>query len=175
MDRFDFDVREQIPNSGLDTLPQFGAPKNIIARLSAVEEWRAMKQTPADWAAQVNDWAQSRLVTEALDEAAEALDGPGEITCDVLASGKGCAAAEAASCSRPAAQRSEVLSAHEARQWVLPVVFVCGMVEKQFPQFHRQDPFFPRTRREDRSMATESGCARRSSSSGRSGRYSKRR
>ncbi len=36
-----------------------------------------------------------------------------------------------------------VLSAQEARQWVLPVVFVCGMVEKQFPQFHPQDPFFP--------------------------------
>ena len=36
-----------------------------------------------------------------------------------------------------------VMSAHEARQWVLPVVFVCGMVEKQFPQFHKQDPFFP--------------------------------
>ena len=35
-----------------------------------------------------------------------------------------------------------VMSAHEARQWVLPVVFVCGMVEKQFPQVHRQDPFF---------------------------------
>ena len=28
-------------------------------------------------------------------------------------------------------------------QWSLPVVFVCGMVEKQFPQFHRADPFFP--------------------------------
>jgi ATP-dependent helicase/DNAse subunit B len=26
---------------------------------------------------------------------------------------------------------------------VLPVVFVCGMVEKQFPRLHRQDPFFP--------------------------------
>ncbi|PWU03949.1 MAG: hypothetical protein C5B51_17815, partial [Terriglobia bacterium] len=36
-----------------------------------------------------------------------------------------------------------VLSAHEARQWALPVVFVCGMVEKQFPQIHRPDPFFP--------------------------------
>ncbi len=35
-----------------------------------------------------------------------------------------------------------VMSAHEARQWVLPVVFVCGMVEKQFPKFHQQDPFF---------------------------------
>src|ERR1035438_4136877 len=36
-----------------------------------------------------------------------------------------------------------VISAPEARQWVLPIVFVCGMVEKQFPQFHKQDPFFP--------------------------------
>jgi ATP-dependent helicase/DNAse subunit B len=36
-----------------------------------------------------------------------------------------------------------VLSAPEARQWVVPVVFVCGLVEDQFPQFHRQDPFFP--------------------------------
>jgi hypothetical protein len=36
-----------------------------------------------------------------------------------------------------------VLSAHEARQWVLPVVFVCGLVEKSFRKFHRQDPFFP--------------------------------
>jgi ATP-dependent helicase/DNAse subunit B len=37
----------------------------------------------------------------------------------------------------------QVIGAHEARQWSLPVVFVCGMVEKQFPQFHRADPFFP--------------------------------
>jgi ATP-dependent helicase/DNAse subunit B len=36
-----------------------------------------------------------------------------------------------------------VLSAPEARQWSLPIIFICGMVEKQFPQFHRQDPYFP--------------------------------
>jgi hypothetical protein len=36
-----------------------------------------------------------------------------------------------------------VLSAPEARQWVLPIVFVCGLVEKQFPRFHPQDAFFP--------------------------------
>jgi ATP-dependent helicase/DNAse subunit B len=35
-----------------------------------------------------------------------------------------------------------VLDAHEARQWRLPVVFVCGLVEKQFPRSHNQDPFF---------------------------------
>jgi ATP-dependent helicase/DNAse subunit B len=36
-----------------------------------------------------------------------------------------------------------MLSAHEARQWVLPVVFVCGLVERLFPKVHRQDLFFP--------------------------------
>jgi ATP-dependent helicase/DNAse subunit B len=40
-----------------------------------------------------------------------------------------------------------VLGAHEARQWRLPVVFVCGLVEKQFPKFHSQDPFFPEAAR----------------------------
>lgn len=37
----------------------------------------------------------------------------------------------------------QVLSAYEARQWSLPVVFVCGLVEKQFPRYFPQDPFFP--------------------------------
>ncbi len=40
-----------------------------------------------------------------------------------------------------------VIDAHEARQWRLPVVFVCGLVEKQFPKFHTQDPFFPEAAR----------------------------
>jgi len=40
-----------------------------------------------------------------------------------------------------------VLGAHEARQWRLPVVFMCGLVEKQFPKFHTQDPFFPEAAR----------------------------
>ncbi len=36
-----------------------------------------------------------------------------------------------------------VLSVFEARQWRLPVVLVCGMVEKQFPRYYSQDPIFP--------------------------------
>ena len=36
-----------------------------------------------------------------------------------------------------------VLDAHEARQWRLPIIFVCGLIERQFPKFHAQDPFFP--------------------------------
>lgn len=42
----------------------------------------------------------------------------------------------------------QVLSAHEARQWTLPAVFVCGLVEDSFPRKHRQDVFFPDADRE---------------------------
>lgn len=33
-----------------------------------------------------------------------------------------------------------VLDVFEARQWELPIVFVCGMVERNFPQYHRENP-----------------------------------
>ena len=42
----------------------------------------------------------------------------------------------------PDARRNvvHVMDAHEARQWELPIVFVCGLVERHFPQYHREDP-----------------------------------
>ncbi|MEI9811282.1 MAG: hypothetical protein WDO18_00785 [Acidobacteriota bacterium] len=36
-----------------------------------------------------------------------------------------------------------VLDAHEARQWSLPIVFVCGMTERHFPQHHRENAIVP--------------------------------
>ncbi|MGH7330465.1 MAG: hypothetical protein ACREJX_19120, partial [Polyangiaceae bacterium] len=33
-----------------------------------------------------------------------------------------------------------MLDVFEARQWELPVVFVCGLTERHFPQYHREDP-----------------------------------
>ncbi|MCP5110321.1 MAG: hypothetical protein GY953_05755 [bacterium] len=35
-----------------------------------------------------------------------------------------------------------VMDVYEARQWELPVVFVCGLVERQFPQHHQENPLF---------------------------------
>ncbi len=35
-----------------------------------------------------------------------------------------------------------VIDVYEARQWELPVVFVCGLLEKEFPRYHSQDPIF---------------------------------
>jgi ATP-dependent helicase/DNAse subunit B len=144
LDRFDFAVRQQVPNSGLEALREMGAPENAMARLVEIEEWRALKLNARDWAARVNGWARSELVAEALDEAAEALDAVAEIGIDEY-----WRAVKAVLRLKPLRTKDGrrnvvyVLSAHEARQWVLPVVFVCGMVEKHFPQFHRQDPFFP--------------------------------
>jgi ATP-dependent helicase/DNAse subunit B len=36
-----------------------------------------------------------------------------------------------------------VVSVFEARQWEIPVAFVCGLVERQFPRHYGQDLFFP--------------------------------
>jgi len=33
-----------------------------------------------------------------------------------------------------------VLDIYEARQWELPIAFVCGLNERHFPQYHREDP-----------------------------------
>lgn len=32
-----------------------------------------------------------------------------------------------------------IMDVFEARQWELPVVFVCGLTERNFPQYHRED------------------------------------
>lgn len=144
LDRFDWEVRKQIPNAGLEPLPELGAPAELVDRFAALEEWRPMVSTPAEWAERIGDWARSRLLEEALGEAAEAFDGDAAVGLETY-----WRAVKAVLRLLPLrtvdARRNvvNVLSAHEARQWVLPVVYVCGMVEKQFPQFHRQDPFFP--------------------------------
>jgi len=175
MDRFDFAVREQIPNAGLGVLKGLaGAVENPLSRLidslAALEEWRSFEMKPADWAARfrtlrnwyrvarpqaapLRDALRARLGTEAavldlwddaLEEAAQALD-PHRL----LPLGGFWRAVKAVLRLKPLRLQDgrrnvvHVLSAHEARQWALPVVFVCGLVEKQFPRFHRQDPYFP--------------------------------
>ena len=33
-----------------------------------------------------------------------------------------------------------VIDVYEARQWELPVVFVCGLIEREFPRYHAENP-----------------------------------
>ena len=182
MDRFDFDVREQIPNAGLSGLrslllgdegqPRPGAERLLhkLDSLAALEEWRAFALTPKDWAARFS------TLRTLFRPAPPAASGTHEMALQ-WRSQSDRARSLRRSARRSGARRSmprreigiaeywravksvlrlkplrledgrrnvvHVMSAHEARQWVLPIVFVCGMVEKQFPQFHKQDPFFP--------------------------------
>ncbi len=53
--------------------------------------------------------------------------------------------------AEPVDQRRDgvhVLTAYEARQWELPLVFVCGLVENQFPRHHSEDLLFSSSDRE---------------------------
>ena len=182
MDRFDFDVRLQIPNAGLGALKSLligddGQPVSSeaarllhkIDRLARIEEWRSFALAPLDWAERLrglrpmfrparpapdvsheqalecrSNSAALELFDESLTEAGEALDPGREIGLEEY-----WRAVQAVIRMKPLRLEDgrrnvvHVLSAPEARQWELPVVFVCGLVEKRFPQFHRQDPFFP--------------------------------
>lgn len=171
VDSFDFAVREQTPNSGLGVLKSFTQNEAIHHRLDAlgaIEEWRSFVLTPRDWAARLRTLrnlyrasiqespghdlallyrgqaAALDAFDEALDEAAQALDSEHTISLpDFWRSVKSVLRLKPLRLDDGRRNVVHVLSAPEARQWVLPVVFVCGLVEKQFPQFHRQDPFFP--------------------------------
>ena len=143
----------------------------LLDALAALEEWRAFQLKPADWAARFHTlqnlyrpvrppegadhalallWrsqsAALELFHEALGEAAQAQD-PDRL----LGIGEYWRAVQSVLRLKPLrlapvdGRRNvvHVLSAQEARQWVLPVIFVCGMVEKQFPQFRPPNAFFP--------------------------------
>src|SRR5208283_3571055 len=174
LDRFDFAVREQIPNASLGGLkalaedPGAEALEHKLAALGEIEEWRQFELTPRNWAARLrllrnlfrparpdpaarHGWQVWRsqaaaldLFDQALDETAAALDPRHSIPLDPF-----WRALKTILRLKPLrfedGRRNvvHVLSAHEARQWVLPVVFVCGMVNRQFPQAPRQDAFFP--------------------------------
>jgi ATP-dependent helicase/DNAse subunit B len=171
MDCFDFAVREQIPNAGLGALKALlvdapGAERlmRLIDALGAIEEWRSFEMLPKDWAARFRTLrnlfrpdasslgralplpemaAVLNLFDQALDEAAQALELRSIGIEDFWRVVKSVLRLKPLRLADGRRNVVHVLSAEEARQWVLPVVFVCGMVEKQFPRFHRQDPFFP--------------------------------
>jgi ATP-dependent helicase/DNAse subunit B len=144
----------------------------LIEEMGALEEWLSFVLLPKDWARRFatlrnlfrpavasSDTADPELVLmwrsqtaalslfdEALAETAAALDPSAEIPLEPF-----WRTVESVLRLKPLrfwhhdARHNvvHVLSAPEARQWVLPIVFVCGLVEQQFPQFHKQDAFFP--------------------------------
>jgi len=168
-DRFDFAVRLGLPGQGLESLCAHAAgPRlpELIEQCAKIEPWRASKETAAAWSARVASlaglfvpsgthgpltperaevwrsqaWAL-RQFRAAMDEAAEAFDGDASVSlAEFWAAAK--AVLQLSSLRVPDHRRDvvHVMDVLESRQWELPVVFVCGLLEKRFPQYHSQNP-----------------------------------
>ncbi|HXP85960.1 MAG TPA: PD-(D/E)XK nuclease family protein [Bryobacteraceae bacterium] len=133
--------------------------------LTAMELWRRERVSAGEWAErfkslrtlvstpriedrvsrlQADAWRSTAAALEAfgevMDQAVAAL-GPGPIS---LGSFGNLArlALRLAPLRVPDRRRDvvHIMDVFEARQWELPVVFVCGLTERHFPQYHREDP-----------------------------------
>jgi ATP-dependent helicase/DNAse subunit B len=167
-DRFEFDVLGRAPGAGLESLRAMAGPSLVptVNSLDALTPWLTGKAFPATWASRMRSLRTLFLAAELRDQVphenamlwrshAAALNGF-ESACDEAASVLEPAApidcrgfwdavqTVLASCELrvPDHRRDvvHVIDAFEARQWSLPVVFVCGLLEKEFPRYQSEDP-----------------------------------
>lgn len=177
-DRFDFDTRAKLPARGLP-LPE-------AARfLERIDPWRSERRPAADWAAQVSSLGQilpppamgaslDREQIELWQSISNGIEGfrsVAEATAAILPSGSIPFAefwtqfdlALALEKSWPRDLRRNVvhvMDVFEARQWELPVVFVCGLTERHFPQYHSEDSLLDDATRRSAGVETSSDLQR---------------
>jgi ATP-dependent helicase/DNAse subunit B len=180
-DRFEYRVMEGLPSRGLDGLrdsaPDFAEP--WFDKLAALSRWQNESAKPAVWAErfscledlfrvpEIEDrvthehallWRRQSAALEhfsaAAEEAAAVLDADTKIPCREFRSALD-TALSMMTLRVPDRRRDvvHILDAVEARQWRLPVVFVCGLIEGQFPIYQSEDPILSdRVRRQLQSM-----------------------
>jgi ATP-dependent helicase/DNAse subunit B len=163
-DAFDFALREALPGAGLP-LRISGPQPALVERLAQLNAWRRERIAAQDWAdcltllpAQLGVASSTDVLeawTTVLDGAAAALGSSSPIALEMFwpQVQLGLALEEL---RVPDRRRDvvHVMDAYEARQWELPVVFVCGMVERHFPQYHREDPLLGDAARRRAGMPT---------------------
>ncbi|MFM2123866.1 MAG: hypothetical protein RL328_317 [Acidobacteriota bacterium] len=149
-DELDFAIRKALPVRGWEATAGPNSrdrlePAEWAARLQALQQW-SPALAPEDHASleRVQAWRSSAAARAAWDDAMEsaavALSDLGRIPLEQFWSHV--ETGLALETLRVADQRRNVvhlLDAHEARQWRLPVVFVCGLLERQFPKYHYRD------------------------------------
>jgi len=171
-DHFEFDVRERMPGSGIEELAAIARDRRLKALLGSLQctgEWRELRLTPVEWAGKVKTlttlfrppkpdagadhetalrWRSYAVAIEAfqraMDEAGQAFETAEAIPLtDFWAAAR--TVLRLSTLRTPDRRRNvvHVLDVYEARQWELPVVFVCGLLEKQFPLYHPLNPVLP--------------------------------
>lgn len=168
-DRFEYALREGLENKGLEALREAPLPDRIrkfIAQAEPMTEWRESRESPEIWAERLASltalfdprgldgrftaealerwrsqaWAL-RAFRDALKETVAGLNDSGampleefwEYALEVL---------RLTELRVPDRRRDvvHVMDAVEARQWELPVVFVCHLLEKEFPKPQAEHP-----------------------------------
>ncbi len=170
-DTFEYKVLERIPSRGIDSLRAV-APEHAhgwFDASSALGSWATVTASPDVWAqrfralpslfyrADIHDevsaeqmlrWRRQSAALEhftaVVSETAKALGDTGPIPCTAFRDALDAALASAE--LRVVDRRHDVvhiIDAVEARQWRLKVMFVCGLLEDQFPKHHTEDPILP--------------------------------
>lgn len=163
------------------------AVRDALEPLSQATGWPKRRAAPKEWAANVQGLSAALLVrpmvtdrlsatemlefrgwgravaglAQAADDAAELFRFRGRAECSFREFTSAFNRALATATLLPGDERRDVvnvLPVFEARQWELPMVFVCGMVEGQFPQDPSEDLFFSES---DRKRMAKAGIALR--------------
>ncbi len=141
-----------------------------LKHFAELEAWRDLQLTPAEWAtrlAQLPARFAPRLIPDKVSPATAAefrslaagmnafveavasaaqwwISGAPSMTLAAFWRTAALAVRDAVFDDEPRARNSvHVVSAFEARQWNLEVVFIPGLIEKQFPAQNDRDPFLP--------------------------------
>jgi ATP-dependent helicase/DNAse subunit B len=154
----EYELRDRLPFRGLDALGE-----RVPAGLDQLNDWLKAPAAPAEWARRLAGLgrfvamptegphapeavrayrlraAALRTFAEAMEQTAAWIDAA-DLPLDAFWK-------QARESVHLASVRVEdgrrdvvhILDAHEARQWELPVVFVCGLVEGEFPKTPRGD------------------------------------
>ncbi len=142
-DRLDFELRAKLPGRG--PLPQIEwRPTDGLAALRRLLPPPRIPDSAAD-RDQIYAWRSAAAALRGFDEAvqrAAEYSGGGE-NIPLARLWPRIETALATEPLRIEDRRRDavaILDVFEARQWELPVVFVCGLMERGFPQYHREDP-----------------------------------
>jgi ATP-dependent helicase/DNAse subunit B len=170
-DWFEYAVLKRAPNSGIDGLRALGDENagSVLTSLDGLTSWSTGKAFPSTWASRMRRlrslftsvdlrdrisheiallWRSHAAALDAFEAACDAasavLDVAMPIECKPY--WEAVETVLAASELRVPDHRRDVvhvIDAFEARQWGLPVVFVCGLLEKEFPKYQTEDAIFP--------------------------------
>jgi ATP-dependent helicase/DNAse subunit B len=162
-DRFDFVVREHLPGGGLGALDGLPERPALLEKLAPLEDWRTAEHTPSAWAERLKTLpkllplpavatshdevfaarstaAAIRAFQAALDQIAAVLPSAAIPLAQFWPHVETALALEDLRVEDRRRDVVPIADVFEARQWNPPIVFICGLLERIFPLYHRQDP-----------------------------------